>query len=42
MTRAFVPRLDILPPPQRRLWDALAAVPQAFVLYGGPACAQLA
>lgn len=30
------PRLDILPPPQRRLWDELgAAIPSGFVLYGG-------
>lgn len=36
---AFHPRLDILPPPQRRLWDELAAIPRAFVLYGGTALA---
>jgi hypothetical protein len=35
MTADFAPRLDILPPPQRRLWDELAAVPAEFVLYGG-------
>ena len=35
----FTPRLDILPPPQRRLWDELAAVPPEFVLYGGTAIA---
>src|ERR1700688_5007021 len=35
----FTPRLDILPPPQRRLWDELAAVPGEFVLYGGTALA---
>ncbi|MEO5362620.1 MAG: nucleotidyl transferase AbiEii/AbiGii toxin family protein [Magnetococcus sp. DMHC-8] len=39
MTRNFVPRIDILPPPQRRLWDELAAVPTEFVLYGGTAIA---
>lgn len=39
MTADFVPRLDILPPPQRRLWDELAAVPGEFVLYGGTALA---
>jgi hypothetical protein len=39
MTAAFTPRLDILPPPQRRLWDELAAVPAEFVLYGGTALA---
>jgi hypothetical protein len=34
------PRLDILPPPQRMLWDELgAAVPPGFVLYGGTALA---
>lgn len=32
---SFSPRLDILPPAQRRLWPALAAVPLGFVLYGG-------
>src|SRR5271167_3698575 len=35
----FTPRLDILPPPQRRLWDELASVPPEFVLYGGTAIA---
>jgi Nucleotidyl transferase AbiEii toxin, Type IV TA system len=35
----FIPRLDILPPPQRRLWPELAAVPPEFVLYGGTAIA---
>jgi Nucleotidyl transferase AbiEii toxin, Type IV TA system len=39
MTAAFTPRLDILPPPQRRLWDELAAVSAEFVLYGGTALA---
>jgi hypothetical protein len=39
MTQDFRPRLDILPPPQRRLWDELAAVPAEFVLYGGTAIA---
>src|SRR5450631_4270336 len=38
MTADFVPRLD-LPPPQRRLWDELTAVPGEFVLYGGTALA---
>lgn len=36
---SFRPRLDILPPPQRRLWPELIAVPAAFVLYGGTALA---
>lgn len=39
MTADFIPRLDILPPPQRRLWDELAAIPAEFVLYGGTAIA---
>jgi hypothetical protein len=39
MTDDFAPRLDILPKPQRRLWDELAAVPPDFVLYGGTAVA---
>ena len=39
MTNGFIPRLDILPPPQRRLWDELSAVPEEFVLYGGTAIA---
>jgi len=36
---AFNPRLDILPPPQRQVWDELAAIPPDFVLYGGTALA---
>jgi hypothetical protein len=36
---AFIPRLDILPPSQRRLWAELSAVPKEFVLYGGTALA---
>jgi len=39
MSYEFTPRLDILPPPQRRLWDELAEVPPEFVLYGGTAIA---
>lgn len=39
ITADFKPRLDILPPAQRRLWDELAAVPAAFVLYEGTALA---
>src|SRR5258707_1240364 len=39
MTADFAPRLDILPPPQRRLWDEMSAVPPEFVLYGGTAIA---
>jgi len=36
-TQAFY--LDILPPSQRRLWDELMDVPEAFTLYGGTAIA---
>lgn len=36
---AFEPRLDILPAPQRRLWDEFVAVPAEFTLYGGTAVA---
>ena len=36
---AFQPRLDILPPAQRRLWDELGETPPGFVLYGGTAIA---
>lgn len=39
MTAGFIPRLDILPKPQRRLWDELVAIPAEFVLYGGTAIA---
>lgn len=35
----FSPRLDILPPSQRRLWPELIEVPGEFVLYGGTAIA---
>jgi len=35
----LTPRLDILSPPQRRLWTELTQVPQGFVLYGGTAMA---
>lgn len=39
MAPGFIPRLDILPPSQRQLWDELSAVPSEFVLYGGTAVA---
>jgi hypothetical protein len=39
MQTGFIPRLDILPAPQRRLWAELSAVPKEFVLYGGTAIA---
>ena len=35
----FEPRLDVLPPAQRRLWSELSEVPDHFVLYGGTAIA---
>jgi hypothetical protein len=35
----FVPRLDVLPAPQRRLWNELVAVPEEFVLYDRTALA---
>ena len=38
-SKSFEPRLDILPPAQRRLWDELGATPPGFVLYGGTAIA---
>lgn len=31
----FEPRLEMLPPAQRRVWDELHAIPDHFVLYGG-------
>jgi Nucleotidyl transferase AbiEii toxin, Type IV TA system len=35
----FSPHLEILPPPQRTLWNELSEVPREFVLYGGTALA---
>ncbi|OLN26779.1 hypothetical protein DVDV_2479 [Desulfovibrio sp. DV] len=35
----FAPRLDSLPPAQRRLWPELDATPELFTLYGGTALA---
>jgi Nucleotidyl transferase AbiEii toxin, Type IV TA system len=35
----FIPRLDILPSPQRRLWAEFVSIPAEFVLYGGTAIA---
>ncbi len=35
----FTPKLEILPPAQRRLWDELRYTPREFVLYGGTALA---
>lgn len=34
-----IPRLDILPPAQKRLWPELDATPPMFTLYGGTALA---
>ncbi|HEX3745253.1 MAG TPA: nucleotidyl transferase AbiEii/AbiGii toxin family protein [Bryobacteraceae bacterium] len=39
MTGSFQPKLGILPPPQRALWDELGATPDDFVLYGDTAVA---
>ena len=39
MPAAFVPRVDVLPPPQQRLWRDLGGIPPRFVLYGGTALA---
>ena len=39
VSAAFVPRVDVLPPPQQRLWPELGAIPARFVLYGGTAVA---
>jgi hypothetical protein len=33
------PKLEILSPPQRRLWSELKETPQEFVFYGGTALA---
>ena len=35
----FTPKLEILPPSQRTLWDELGQTPRDFVLYGGTALA---
>lgn len=35
----FTPKLQILPPPQKRLWPELITIPKHFVLYGGTAIA---
>lgn len=35
----FTPKLEILPPAQRRLWEELRHTPTNFVLYGGTALA---
>ncbi len=35
----FTPRLEILPPPQRALWDELGGLPASFTLYGDTAVA---
>ena len=39
MSASFVPRVDVLPPPQQRLWPELGEIPARFVLYGGTAVA---
>jgi hypothetical protein len=37
--KEFIPRLDVLPPAQLRLWSELSSVPADFVLYRGTALA---
>jgi hypothetical protein len=37
MTAVFIPRLDILPAAQQRLWPELSQTPDHFILYGGTA-----
>jgi Nucleotidyl transferase AbiEii toxin, Type IV TA system len=37
--KPFAPRLEILPPAQRKLWNELSETPREFVLYGGTALA---
>ncbi len=39
MALFLTPHLEILPPPQQRLWDELRQVPEEFTLYGGTALA---
>jgi Nucleotidyl transferase AbiEii toxin, Type IV TA system len=39
VSATFRPRLDILPPAQRRLWPELAGTPDEFTLHGGTAIA---
>ena len=39
MPASFAPRVDVLPPPQQRLWRELDGTPAGFVLYGGTAIA---
>src|SRR5277367_4663123 len=39
MSNVFIPRLDVLPEVQRRLWPELAETPSHFTLYGGTAIA---
>lgn len=39
MSSLLEPRLDVLPPPQRRLWQELQGIPPAFALYDGTAIA---
>jgi Nucleotidyl transferase AbiEii toxin, Type IV TA system len=37
--KMFTPKLEILPPSQRTLWNELGQTPRDFVLYGGTALA---
>lgn len=37
--QSFLPRLDILPEAQKRIWEELSSTPDNFILYGGTAIA---
>ncbi len=37
--KPFLPKLDILPAAQQRLWAELGEIPKSFILYGGTAIA---
>ena len=39
MSNAFIPRLDVLPDAQRKLWPELGGTPSDFTLYSGTAIA---
>jgi len=37
--RVLKPHVEVLPPPQRAVWEMLTRIPEGFVLYGGTAIA---
>jgi Nucleotidyl transferase AbiEii toxin, Type IV TA system len=39
MMEHFIPKLDVLPAAQRKVWAELSGIPQEFTLYGGTAVA---